>query len=235
MIERGTKLRAAARVARVARKLQRTVFVKRAARNGRCGLTPRFKVAHSVKPRVKRLPPLGDGHPRVVARLSNGHGTVTDFVQDELVVAGDRAAAAKLAARWHGKVLDTAGDTRERGGATSLIRVDASHAPTGDLTADLVKADPTAHGRFEVSSAAGLGLLAVAADAAAHGLKVGPNILTSSAGVLDRSTAEAPLAAPKTVPLPWTGNAYDWWYTGSLGVRATPGARWTSPARPPTA
>ena len=210
VIERATKLRAGARVARSARKLQRTVFVKRAARDGRCGLTPRFKVSHSLKPEVKRLAPLGDGHPRIVARLGNAHGTVTDFVQDELVVAGNRATAAKLAARWHGKVLDTAG------GEAHLIRVDARHAPTGGLAADLIKADPTAHGRFEVSSAAGLGLLAVAADAAAHGLKVGPDFLTNGAGVLDRSTAEASLP-PKTVEF-WTGNAYDWWYTGSLGT-----------------
>jgi hypothetical protein len=216
VIERATRLGGGARVARSARKLQRTVFLKRAARNGRCGLVPKFKVAPSVKPDVKRVPSLGDGHPRLVARLASGHGTVTDFVQDELVVEGARATAASLAARWHGKLLDSTGDARRGGGETHLIRIAASRAPTGDLAADLVEADPTAHGRFKVSSAAGLGLLAVAADAVAHGLKVAPDVLTRGAGVLDRSTAEAPVTP--AMPSSWTGDAYDWWYTGSLGT-----------------
>jgi len=205
-----------ARVARAARKLQRSVFLKRAASNGRCGLVPRIKVAHSVKPDVRRVPSLADGHPRLVARLTDGHGTNTDFVEDELVVEGDRATAARLAARWHGMLLDTTGDAGKGGGETHLIRVAASRAPTGGLAADLVAADPTAHGRSKVSSAAGLRLLAVAADAAAHGLKVAPDVLTTAAGVLERSTAEAPVDA--TTPSPWTGDAYDWWYTGALGT-----------------
>ena len=216
VIDRATRLAAGARVARAARKLQRSVFLKRAASNGRCGLVPRIKVAHSVKPDVRRVPSLADGHPRLVARLTDGHGTNTDFVEDELVVEGDRATAARLAARWHGMLLDTTGDAGKGGGETHLIRVAASRAPTGGLAADLVAADPTAHGRSKVSSAAGLRLLAVAADAAAHGLKVAPDVLTTAAGVLERSTAEAPVDA--TTPSPWTGDAYDWWYTGALGT-----------------
>ena len=108
VVERATKRRAGGRVARSARSVQRAIFVKRAARGGRCGLAPRFRVAHSVTPDVERLAALADGHPRVVARLASADG-VTDFVQDELVVQGTRAAAAKLAGRWHGNVLDTAG------------------------------------------------------------------------------------------------------------------------------
>jgi serine protease len=216
VIERAARLATGARVARSARKLQRTVFLRRTARNGRCGLVPRFRITRSVRPDTKRLPSLADGHPRIVARLASGHGTVTDFVQDELVVEGARATAARLAARWHGKLLDTTGDAGKGGGETHLIRIAASRAPTDDLAADLVAADPTAHGRFKVSSAAGLGLLAVAADAAAHGLKVAPDVLTTGAGVLDRSTAEAPVDA--TTPSSWTGDAYDWWYTSTLGT-----------------
>ena len=132
------------------------------AHRGRCGLArPRFRVAHSVKPAVKHLPSLSDGHPRVVARLAGDHGVTTDFVQDELVVEGDRAAPAKLAARSHGKILDRAS---EAGSQANLIRIDARHAPTGDLAADLIRIDPRARGAFKVSSRAGLGLLAVAAQ-----------------------------------------------------------------------
>jgi serine protease len=216
VVERAAEVRGAVRVERAARKLQRKVFLKHAARHGRCGLArPRFRVTQSVKPDVKRLPSLSDGHRRVVVRLAGKHGVTTDFVQDELVVEGDRAAAAKLAARWHGKVLDRA-SARKAGIETSLMRIDARRAPTGDLAADLIKIDPRARGAFKVSSSAGLGLLAVAADAAAHGLKVAPNAVTEDTGVLHRSTTEATLP-PGTVDR-WNSDAYTWWYTGSLGT-----------------
>jgi len=217
VVDRAAKLRRGAGVERAARKVRRTVFVRHAARHGRCGLAPpKFRVAGSVKPTVKRLAPAADGHPRVVARLAGPHGVTTDFVQDELVVEGSRAAAAKLAQRWHGKVVDSASMRKSGGDTTYLVRVDATHAPTGDLAADLIKLDPGARGSFKVSSSAGLGLVAVAADAAAHGLKVAPDILSQGAGVLDRSTRESTVV-PNT-PGGWDSNAYKWWYTGSLGT-----------------
>jgi serine protease len=216
--ERAAKLRRGARIERAARSLQRTVFLKRAAHRGRCGLAPpRFRVSGSDEPAVKRLPALADGHPRVVARLASGHGVTTDFVQDELVVEGSRAAAAKLAARWHGKVLDGS-SIRGGGDEVHLIRVDARRAPTGDLAADLIDIDPRARGAFKVSSRAGLGLVAVAADAAAHGLKVAPNLLTEGAGVLDRSTREGTLPPSEPGKPPVTLNAFGSWYTTSLGT-----------------
>src|SRR5262249_14624784 len=87
-----------------------------------------------------------------------------------------------------------------------------------DLATDLIKLDPGARGSFKVSSSAGLGLVAVAADAAAHGLKVAPDILTKSAGVLDRSTTEATMPPAKAGDSPWKLNAFGWWYTQSLGT-----------------
>ena len=219
MVDRAAKLRQAAGVERAARKVQRTVFVRHAAHHGRCGLAPpKFRVAGSVKPSVKRLAPAADGHPRVVARLAGPHGVTTDFVQDELVVEGSRSAAAKLAQRWHGKVVDSASMRKSGGDTTYLVRVDASRAPTGDLAADLIKLDPGARGSFKVSSSAGLGLVAVAADAAARGLKVAPDILTHSTGVLDRSTTEATMPPPKAGDSPWKLNAFGFWYTQSLGT-----------------
>ena len=180
-------------------------------------MPPRFRVAGSLAPAVKRLPPLADGHPRVVARLAGAHGVKTDFVQDELVVEGSRAAAAKLAARWHGRVLDGS-SVANAGGEVSLIRVDASRAPTADLAADLITIDPRARGAFKVSSRAGLGLIAVAADAAAHGLTIAPNLLTENAAVLDRSTAEGTVPAKTPGDPPRTLNAFGPWYTSSLGT-----------------
>ena len=156
---------------------------------------------------MKRLPSPADGHPRVVARLAGAHGVTTDFVQDELVVEGRRAAAARLAERWHGKVL-ASDSLRDGGGETHLIRVDASRAPTAGLAADLIRIDPRARGAFKVSSPAGLGLVAVAADAAAHGLKVAPNLLTEGAGVRERSTAEGAVPANKPADPPWTLNGF---------------------------
>ncbi len=209
VVQRASKQPGGARVERAARGLQRRVFLKQ-ARRSRCGLgRPGFRVAGSLKPAMRRLPSLHDGHPRVLARLAGGHGATTDFVQDELVVAGKRAAAAKLAARWHGEILDSVSNE------THLIRIDARRAPTGGLAADLIDIDPRARGDFKVSSAAGLGLLAVAADAAAHGLKVAPNLVSEGTGVLDRSTAEA---SPATPVGGWNRDAYSWWYTGSLGT-----------------
>lgn len=207
VVERAAKLRGAGRVARAARSLQRAIFVKRAARRSRCGLgRPRFRVARSLPPAVERLPALADGHPRVVARLASARGVTTDFVQDELVVQGSRAAAAKLAGRWHGSVL--AG----RGGV-HLVRVDASRAPTAGLAADLIDLDPRARGAFKVSRRAGLGLLAIAADAAAQGLEVAPNLLTQGTGVLDGFTREGKAGKPPT-----TLDAYTPWYTSALGT-----------------
>ena len=204
VVERAAKLRGAGRVERAARSLQRAIFVKRAARRGRCGLgRPRFRVARSVTPAVERLPALADGHPRVVARLASARGVTTDFVQDELVVPGSRAAAAKLAGRWHGRVL-------ESGSGVNLVRVDARRAPTAGLAADLIEIDPRARGAFKVSRRAGLGLLAIAADAASHGLKVAPNVLTQGAGVLDGFTAEGTAGT--------TLDAYAPWYTSALGT-----------------
>ena len=204
VVERAAKLRGAGRVERAARSLQRAIFVRRAARRGRCGLgRPRFRVARSVTPAVERLPALADGHPRVVARLASARGVTTDFVQDELVVPGSRAAAAKLAGRWHGRVL-------ESGSGVNLVRVDARRAPTAGLAADLIEIDPRARGAFKVSRRAGLGLLAIAADAASHGLKVAPNVLTQGAGVLDGFTAEGTAGT--------TLDAYAPWYTSALGT-----------------
>src|SRR5215204_596697 len=73
--ERAAKRSTGARVERAARSLQRAIFVKLAAHGSRCGLMPpRFRVAGSLAPAVKRLSPLADGHPRVVARLAGAHG-----------------------------------------------------------------------------------------------------------------------------------------------------------------
>jgi serine protease len=218
VVERAGKRGGGGRVERAARSLQRAIFVKRAAHRGRCGLAPpRFRVADAVTPAMRRLPALADGHPRVVARLASAHGVNTDFVQDELVVEGSRAAAAKLAGRWHGRVLDGS-SVHKAGGEVNLIRVDASRAPTADLAADLIAIDPRVRGRFQVSSRAGLGLIAVAADAAAHGLTVAPNLLTKGAGVLDRSTAEGTLPPNKPGDPPSRVNAFGPWYTASLGT-----------------
>jgi hypothetical protein len=217
VIDRAAKLRRGAGVERAARNVQRTVFVRHAAHHGRCGLAPpKFRVARSVKPAVSRLAPAPDGHPRVVARLAGPLSVTTDFVEDELVVEGSRAAAAKLAQRWHGKVVESASMRKSGGHTTYLVRVDATHAPTGDLAADLIKLDPGARGSFKVSSLAGVGLVAVAADAAAHGLKVALDILSQGAGVLDRSTTESTVLP--NAPGGWDSDAYKWWYTGSLGT-----------------
>ena len=216
IVERAAKLRGGGRVGRSAGSVQRAIFVKRAARRSRCGLkAPRFRVADTITPAVKRLPARADGHPRVVARLARAHGVTTDFVQDELIVQGSRAAAAKLAGRWHGKLLEST-SVGKAGDAVTLIRVNPSGAPTVDLAADLIAIDPRARGAFKISSRAGLGLIALAADAAAHGLTVAPNLLTEGAGVLDRSTAEGTVST-KDGP-PWTLNAFTRWYTGSLGT-----------------
>jgi serine protease len=199
VVERARRLPSGALVARRARALQHRIFVRAAAGHGRCGLrAPTFR----VNPRLRAEQP-------GAVRVAGPHAT-TDFVADELVLEGSDDAAARFAARWHGRVVRTV----SRPGAPTfhLLRVDPSGAPLGRLAADLEILEPAASGRFQVSSASGLRLLAVAADGAAHGLKVGANAITHDTSILSGSTAEAP-------PIDgWDPDAFSWWQTRQFGV-----------------
>jgi serine protease len=203
-----------ARVADSARHAQKAIFLAKAARRGACGLKkPTVKLSRAVKPAVAALPPLADGTPRPVARMDGGHGITTDFVADEVVVrTGDTAKLKAFVARWHGRVLADHGDSH-------LVRLDARHAPVDGLSDDLRHADPLSRGNLKVSSGQALGLVAVAADASAHGLAVGPNFVTDAARVLDRSSAETGSDGKPA-------NAYNIWYNQPAPAGMGTGEAW---------
>jgi serine protease len=202
----GRRAIAAAPLAASARALQRRVFLWYARRHGGCGLhPPSFRVDHSVRPALRSLPAVA-GQPRRLARIDDGDGTKTDFVQDELLLStNSKSELSAFLRRWGGRVLDV---SRAQGAKQAyLVRIDPSRADAHGLSADVRRLDPFSRGRFRVSSGAGLRLLAAAADAATHGASVGANWLTRPSGLVDRSTVESPEG-----PDDWTSDAFSWWY-----------------------
>jgi hypothetical protein len=172
----------------------------------------------ALEPARAQLPSYPDGEPRPVARFVDERGQGADFVADELIVtASDPAALDALLARTGGHIVDAMypGQYQLAGVApTYLVRVDPARADTGRLLEDLRALDARPRGQHRVSSAAGLGLVALGArEAAASGLSVGINWLPESQGFVDRALTDGPAAKDKDGnPLTWsyTPNAFTW-------------------------
>lgn len=156
-----------------------------------------------------------DGAPaRPVTALTDRSGIPMHFVENELIVVSDDAAAvAALAARWGGTVLRSfvPADVGMAGSAQHLLRVAPSFADAAQLVADLKTLEPSARNDLRVASDAGFRLLAAAAREAASGLTVALNVLMRPHGFVDRTTTEnATLGAcPAPTPMPGTSPGTD--------------------------
>jgi subtilisin family serine protease len=226
LVERSKRLKAAPASALAARgrRLQRRLFLVPAARRTSCGLPkPRVEVRQGVEPARADLPAMG-GARRRLARLEDARGHGADFVADELLVSAASARRMRVfLSRWDGRVLRTIDTGGGRDRAVQLVRIDPSSARTPGLVRDLRALDPLSRGRHRVSSAAGLRLLAAAADEAAGGLRIGINWVNEPDQFLDHMATEGP-SGPGMAPgdpgfLNYGPNPFAWWYMR----RATPG------------
>src|SRR5262249_36514939 len=144
---------------------------------------------------------LSDGRP--LARAGDA-----EFIADELLVTTtDHDALEQFVAHWHGQVVRRIAHHGVK--PTYLVRVQTVGAPTGGLSDDLRQIAPAARGTLEVSSAKGLRLLSIAADAAAGGLEVGLDWLDRSTQFEDRVAAEAGSGPGGWDPNPWNWSMFN--------------------------
>jgi hypothetical protein len=217
------RLAAGAQVAAPARALQRKVFLAHAAGHGSCGLAaPKLSVSKTkAKPTVATIPGLGGGAPRPVSALVGSHAR-TDFVSNELVVSSnDAAKVSALAKRWNGAVVEHHDATTPGGLDTWNLRIDASKADVAGVSADLRTLDPLARGNAAVSDRAGLDLIAVAADAATHGLTVAPNLLVRGSADAAPGPEAFHTSEEPTGGAPWNPDGFAPWYNAAGGVTDT--------------
>lgn len=149
----------------------------------------------SLEPLFDTLPPLTEeGDPRPVAAVLDERGRQAEFVENELILTSDDAAAVELFVnRWNGEILMQV-DPDEADldvDPVYLIRIDTDLADAAELEADLLALDPDARGAVEVSSQAGMNLLAAGAEEAVAGLSVGVNWVGRGDSLATRSTLEA--------------------------------------------
>ena len=161
---------------------------------------PKIVVDSRVRPIIPTLT-AADGKPaRRVAAMVDAHGRQSEFVENELLVfSDDPAATRKLVARWHGRIVLSAGNEKslQKGvPVLYLVRLDSRSAKVNALPRDLRTSFKYATGPLKVSSAAGLRTLAVAARENATGVAVGLNWVMRSASLRTASTAEAASTFP---------------------------------------
>lgn len=188
-----------------------------------------ISVDPGLQPAGPGLEPIGDSGPRPLAALADPAGRTAIFVANELVVqSNSRAAIDALLARYGGEVLlevDPSSAGLSDLPRTYLLRVDPARGDSAGLVADLealaVGRDYEASGAHRVSSAAGEGLLAIAAAEARAGAQIGVNWVGAPHDI-PGSTSEA-AAGPTWGGVPYTPDAYNWTYmsrgsTQDIGV-----------------
>jgi serine protease len=176
------------------------------------GLPPLvFAVEPSIDTAPRQIAGVDGGPPRPLAALVDDDGTRSLFVENELVIATDSVPQLNaLLDRW-GATLVLSIDPSVAGIDTStslhLVRLDPSGFDTNDLADDLRALNDVSSGDFGVSSEAGIELLAVAADEAAHGFRVDLNWVAEEQALDQRNIADSP-----TGPTLWSPNPFDWAY-----------------------
>ncbi|HMN26854.1 MAG TPA: S8 family serine peptidase [Caldilineaceae bacterium] len=187
----------------------------------------------AIQPTQPDLPGLDGGDPRPLASLIGENEHQIDFVQNELVlVTEDPAAVDAFVTRWNGVLVQQLlpSEFGLDGPGQYLIRIDNSQAELSQLSADLSQLAPRgSRGEYQVSSQAGLQLLAAAAHEAVSGLIIGVNWVGKSDGFIERTTDES-ATGPSAANIPaccphefgsggYSPNAFDWKYlNGSPGV-----------------
>lgn len=181
-----------------------------------------------VKPRHKPLPGFERGTSRPVAGLLDGDGVQADFVENELLVSTkDQSRLDAMLQRWNGRIIEALRSRQAEIPPQYLVRIETRLADPARLSENLAKLND---GRSKtelltVSSEAGLGLLAAAAQEAVSGdkaLTVGVNWLTERDGAGDGSTYEAgtgPDGFNNDPATSYSNDAYDWSYLSSGSVQ----------------
>lgn len=174
-----------------------------------------FTVDTSVEPTRPDLPTFGIGSPRLLASLVDSLGNQADFVENELWLStDDDNELVGVLSRWQGELINTL-DPLQYGvsGLPSqhLIRINTDIADTSHLAGNLMSLAPGGEGEHRVSSEAGLGLLAAAAQEAVAGLDVGVNWVGWGDQFLDRTSLEAPTGTNIDGD-PYDPDAFNWPY-----------------------
>src|SRR5690606_37333560 len=153
------------------------------------------------------------GEPRPVAVVTGPGDIEASFVANELWLSSpEQGELDAFLDRWQGEVLltfDPAAHGLTGIGTQYLVRVDASSADALKLSEDLRTLDPEATGDQEVSSQAGLDLIAASAHEAAGGLQLGINWVGGGAQFRDDTSSEAPQGADLS-GVPYDANAFTW-------------------------
>ena len=209
------------------------------------GFTPApisFAVDAGIAPPAgAALPGFPDGGPRPLAVLTDETGHPAPFVENELLVmTNDAAALDAFVARWQGVVLFSY-DASARGlsglSRMHLVRVNTSLADPSRLPEDVRRITPGGQGLHRVSSAAGLRLLAAATREAADGLMCVVNFVGLGDDFRSNSTSESGdcfLSDGTTRCGGYSSNTYNWFFMrqdgnqafGSMDIGVT--AAWTA-------
>lgn len=176
----------------------------------------------TIIPATSELPPLDGVNPRPLAAIVDERGHQAEFVENELVLVTDEQTLLDdFLARWNGVEIssydpDDAGLT---GAVQHLIRIDTTVADSSNILSDLLTLDPDARGALQVSSEAGLDLLAASAAEAVDGLTIGVNWVGRGSSISTRSTTEAASGSDgfNSSGPTYNPNAFDWHFlnTGS--------------------
>jgi serine protease len=126
-----------------------------------------FKVDPTLLPRAAQAQPLPDGTPRPWVGFEDAAGRHSDFVDQELVAHVSTAAeATAIANRWGGTVTRLVPPPATDPGLKTMatIRVDATRGNTLALAGRLRGIDSRPGGVHRLTTATGLGTLAIAAE-----------------------------------------------------------------------
>lgn len=182
---------------------------------------PSVWVDPDLEPPAPTIAGVNGGPARPLVRMNSdvGRGYQFDFVQDEVyLITDDPADLADFQSRWPSEVLFEIPLPPESPATNPLViyllQVDTLGVNTRRLDRDLAGLDPHLFGDHQVSSEAGLRLLAVVAgEIRRHGLRVGINVLLQSNPFSERASEEAMIGvSPASGPLSfaYSSNAFDW-------------------------
>jgi subtilisin family serine protease len=172
----------------------------------------------SVDPEVKpSAPKLPDERP--LASLKNSSGLQADFVQNELILLGDEAAAQNFVQRWQGQKLQTlTPPAKLKLQPIHRIRINTALAKPQTLNQSLRRLDVGSGDAIKVSDQGGMQLLSAAMEEIAKGSKVGINWLAQGQSLAQGSSLEAPNRAPNSSAFDYNPNAATWNYMNAAGT-----------------
>lgn len=187
-----------------------------------------YVVDPDVQPVIAELPGLDGGAARPVTAVRAPNGEIASFVANEIVVqTNDTGALNALLAQTGGAILlemDPAANGVTGLPKTYLLRVNPASGDPAGLVADMTALqDPAMQtvGEYAFGSSSGVGVMALAADAANGGLTVGVNWVSDTAAIPVDSDEAA--NGPIVGGIVYDPDAYNWSYmargtTQDIGV-----------------